>query len=473
MTARFEAGLDIDGNDSENADSDDDSESDSEDQDSDEEFYYPGGEYLVDTRQYIAQWSLPRASKRLAAQRAEVQVSVISRKKTKLEWFTHLKRYLSRVSDILGLQTFTFTASQIGDDRPLSICRFSPNSRLLVTASWSGLAKIWSIPNFEHVLTLKGQKERVSGISFHPGSTLSQNSRELNVVTSGMDGTVNLHNFESDLPVGELLGHKKRVARVNFHPSGRFIGTASYDRTWRFWDAETTVELFMQKGHSREVFDIGFQGDGALVATAGLDAVGRVWDLRSGRSIMVLQGHVKPIFTLDWSPDCHTLATGSEDNTIRVWDVRQAKSTYTIPAHTNLVSNVKFWTAGDGFESTGAGDSWKMTDPPRFSKGEDDDVDMDPAVDMRDSDDDDENGARDVDKHDDGSLSLRKQLLTGGHLVSSSYDGTCKIFSVGDWKPLKSLAGLESKVTGCDVSGDGRFIATASYDRTFKLFAPE
>ncbi|KAJ3212611.1 hypothetical protein HDU82_008833 [Entophlyctis luteolus] len=409
MTARFEAGLDIDGNDSENADSDDDSESDSEDQDSDEEFYYPGGEYLVDTRQYIAQWSLPRASKRLAAQRAEVQVSVISRKKTKLEWFTHLK----------------------------------------------------------------GQKERVSGISFHPGSTLSQNSRELNVVTSGMDGTVNLHNFESDLPVGELLGHKKRVARVNFHPSGRFIGTASYDRTWRFWDAETTVELFMQKGHSREVFDIGFQGDGALVATAGLDAVGRVWDLRSGRSIMVLQGHVKPIFTLDWSPDCHTLATGSEDNTIRVWDVRQAKSTYTIPAHTNLVSNVKFWTAGDGFESTGAGDSWKMTDPPRFSKGEDDDVDMDPAVDMRDSDDDDENGARDVDKHDDGSLSLRKQLLTGGHLVSSSYDGTCKIFSVGDWKPLKSLAGLESKVTVCDVSGDGRFIATASYDRTFKLFAPE
>ena len=58
-----------------------------------------------------------------------------------------------------------------------------------------------------------------------------------------------------------------RVARVAFHPSGRYIGTASFDHTWRLWDAETSVELLLQEGHSREVFGIGFQCDGSLVAT--------------------------------------------------------------------------------------------------------------------------------------------------------------------------------------------------------------
>jgi U4/U6 small nuclear ribonucleoprotein PRP4 len=71
-----------------------------------------------------------------------------------------------------------------------------------------------------------------------------------------------------DTPIGTLDGHDMRVARLAFHPSGRFVGTASFDTTWRFWDVETRQELLLQEGHSREVFSIGFQIDGALVATA-------------------------------------------------------------------------------------------------------------------------------------------------------------------------------------------------------------
>ncbi|KAJ3024709.1 UNVERIFIED_CONTAM: hypothetical protein HDU68_007867 [Siphonaria sp. JEL0065] len=461
LTARFEAGADLgdsaDDDDDDDSDADDDSDDDEE---VDEEFFYPGGEDLFGARQYFLSWSMPRASKRIAAQRAEVQLSVLSRKKTKLEWFTNLK-------------SFSFAASQIGDERPLTYCTFAPNSRLLATGSWSGLVKLWSIPNSDHVLTLKGQKERVSGIAFHPGSTLYQSPDSLNLVTSGMDGKVNLHSFQSNLPIGELIGHEQRVARVAFHPSGRFIGTASYDHTWRLWDAETTQEMLLQKGHSREVFAIGFQGDGALVATAGLDAIGRVWDLRSGRSIMVLQGHVKPIYALDWSPNGHIIATGSEDNSIRIWDVRQAKSTYTIPAHTNLVSTVKFWDAGDGFESKGAPEDWTFLDPPRFKSGDKSGNGMDVDGEGDDEDDGDDDDEMKDGEDNSADAGLKKQLLTGGHLVSSSYDGTCKIFSEGDWKPLKSLAGLEGKVMGCDVSSDGKYIATASFDSTCKLFTPE
>jgi U4/U6 small nuclear ribonucleoprotein PRP4 len=70
-----------------------------------------------------------------------------------------------------------------------------------------------------------------------------------------------------------------------------------------------------------------------------------------------------------------------------------------------------------------------------------------------------------------GNAETRRNVLNGSFLASSSYDGTCKIWTDGDFKPLKSMTGLEGKVTCCDISGDAKYVATTLYDRTFKLFA--
>ena len=67
--------------------------------------------------------------------------------------------------------------------------------------------------------------------------------------------------------MGKLKGHRVRVARVAYHTSGRFIGTASFDTSWRLWDAATCQELLLQEGHAKEVYALAFQADGALVAT--------------------------------------------------------------------------------------------------------------------------------------------------------------------------------------------------------------
>ncbi len=42
-------------------------------------------------------------------------------------------------------------ASQIVDPRPVSWCQFSPDSKMLVTGSWSGLCKLWSVPDCKEV----------------------------------------------------------------------------------------------------------------------------------------------------------------------------------------------------------------------------------------------------------------------------------------------------------------------------------
>ncbi|KAJ3367609.1 U4/U6 small nuclear ribonucleoprotein Prp4 [Kappamyces sp. JEL0680] len=243
------------------------------------------------------------------------------------------------------------------------------------------------------------------------------------------------YSIAQDTPIGTLDGHDMRVARLAFHPSGRFVGTASFDTTWRLWDIETCQELLLQEGHSREVFALGFQRDGALAASAGLDSIGRVWDLRIGRSIMVLRSHIKPILALDWSPNGYQLATGGEDNTIRVWDIRAAKCFYTIPAHKSTVTQIRYWTSSEAFESSSF-DGWTL------GSSANSEMEID-------------------DSSDAGSVftpgsSIRRQVLDGSIIVSSSYDGTCKLWTDGDYKPLKSLSGLEGRITCADISGGRR-----------------
>ncbi len=47
-------------------------------------------------------------------------------------------------------------------------------------------------------------------------------------------------------PLVTLRGHADRCCRVAFHPSGRFLGSTSFDTTWRLWDIETSKELLTQ-----------------------------------------------------------------------------------------------------------------------------------------------------------------------------------------------------------------------------------
>ncbi|XP_071948009.1 U4/U6 small nuclear ribonucleoprotein Prp4-like [Antedon mediterranea] len=292
-------------------------------------WYHEGPQSLKSARQWIAKYSLPRAQQRIAESRQVLQVPDTVRHAKKQE--LHNK-----------LRNITAIGSEIGDTRPISFCRFSPNSQVLATSSWSGLIKLWSVPEFKPIRTLRGHNHNVGGIVFHPQATIGRDESTFCMASCATDGSVKLWSLDSEEPLANVEGHDARVARIEFHPSGRFLGTACYDKSWRLWDLEVQEEILHQEGHSKEVYCIDFQCDGSLVATGGLDAFGRIWDLRTGRCVMFLDGHLQSVLSINCSPNGYSVATGSGDNSVKIWDLRQRKSVYTIPAHQNLVSGVKF-----------------------------------------------------------------------------------------------------------------------------------
>ena len=382
-----------------------------------EEFYTEGLVELLAARKSIARYSLPRAKARIATQKLESAIPLR----------THIK-HRKALKD--RLQNFDLFGTQIAGERPISLVRFSPNGEIIAAGNWGGGVKLLDVPNLEAKKTLRGHTDRVGGISWFPNATLPSSTvsaESINLATSGGEGKIHLWSLTSDTPISTLEGHTDRVARVEFHPSGHYLASASSDTTWRLWDVATTTELLLQEGHSREVYALSFNTDGSLLASAGLDSIGRIWDLRTGRTVMILDGHIRPIHGLDWGTDGHRVLSGSADGWIKCWDVRSVKCMNSFGAHRSVVSDLRWFKGHDSGETFMA--EQKELRPDQM-----------------------------------------KPKKEGTFFVSSGFDKEVNIFSADDWARVKSLSGHSGNVLGCDVSQDGKWIASCGHDRTVKLW---
>jgi U4/U6 small nuclear ribonucleoprotein PRP4 len=395
-------------------------EEEEEGDEQEEEFYSRGTEELLQARINIAQYSIPRAKRRIEFQKKEATIPLR----------THVK-FRKEIKE--RLQTFELQGSQTAGDRHISMTRISPNGKIVATGNWGGQVKLIDIPTLEHKRTLRGHTNKISGISWMPGATLPESNvseNSVNLASGGAEGQIHLWSLSQDTPLSTLSGHSQRVCRVEFHPSGKYLASASEDTSWRLWDVETTTELVLQEGHSRGVYAVSFSTDGSLLASAGLDSIGRIWDLRSGRTVMILDGgndgHIKPIYGLDWGPDGHRVLTASADGWIKCWDVRKVQRSGGIGAHTSAVSDV------------------------RWFKGLDDPVEgIHPG-------------------QDEKGMQIPKK--SGTFLVSAGFDHKVNVFSADDWALAQSLTGHTGPVASVDVSRDGRWIVSGGHDRTVKLW---
>ncbi|THH32454.1 hypothetical protein EUX98_g1730 [Antrodiella citrinella] len=387
----------------------DDESSDDESEDGGEEFYTEGSLELLEARRRLAEYSLPRAQKRVAQQRIDSKMP------------------LGRIIDIrkkvfAEVKAFANLGSQIGDERPIAQVRFSPNSKILATGSWSGNVKLWNVPSCTPIKTLTGHSDRIGGVAWHPKATLSQSENAVNLVSGAGDTNLQLWSLNSDQPLAILKGHEDRVCRVAFHPSGNYVASASFDTTWRLWDVNTHKELLLQEGHSKEVYSVEFQDDGALVASG------------------------------------YQIATGSGDDTVRIWDMRSLKALYTIPAHLSNVSDIRFFRS-DNIPFTPSAASSKDT--------KDNDVNMDATDDSK-ADPDKTSALNGIEQAEQDY-----HYRSGLYFASAGYDGLVKLWSADDWQLLRTLPTDGGKVMSVDLSNDAKLLASGTYNRNFQMFAPE
>jgi len=364
----------------------------------------------------VFEFSIERARERVMVQKRKRENPYPGEEEAEVRRIQELERRFKK---------YTSACSCTADKRTISCLSFAPNSQLLVTGSWSGICKVWTVPQCRQIFEFESHDDaRVSDVAFHPFSGSNMDETSCNIASCDVDGNVYLWplppasdyqeldvvgegetKVRSIKPIAKFSGHQERCSRMAFHPSGRYLATTSYDLLWYLWDLESGRAVVKQRGHSRPLYGLAMQNDGSLLATGDLGGNCRIWDLRSGKSVMPLRGgHSKQVLAMDFAPNGFHLATGSGDHTVRIWDIRKKACLYTIPAHGALVSDVR-WEPNGGY-----------------------------------------------------------------YLLTSGYDSTAKVWSSMDFQLLRTFSAHEAQVTRCGVAPNGEFIATSSFDRTWKLW---
>ena len=292
-------------------------------------------------------------------------------------------------------------ATLAGHTGRVTFAAFSPDGKLLVSASHDGSARLWDVDKRAplHVLMLapaeaagaaggasspratsaaagETGRSRVAHAAFSPNGTqlatgsldgtvavwsvadgrLLNRAREHSagvfhvayapdgrrLVTAGGDGTVRVWTVGSGTPA-QVLDPKSdwAVASAEFSPDGRYVVAGARGEGARLWHADSG-RLVATLTHPRGLYSARFDPAGLTVLTASGDGKARLWSVPEGRLVATLEGHTDRVFQAAFSADGARILTVSADHSARIWNARTRAPVATLRGHVQQVRHGEF-----------------------------------------------------------------------------------------------------------------------------------
>uniref|UniRef100_A0A915BX92 NLE domain-containing protein n=1 Tax=Parascaris univalens TaxID=6257 RepID=A0A915BX92_PARUN len=286
-----------------------------------------------------------------------------------------------------------------------------------------------------------------------------------------------------------LPGHGEPVISIQFSPDGKGLASGSGDCTVRFWDVDTELPLRTCKAHTSWVLCIAWSPDARKLASACKNGEICLWNAHTGAQIgRKLTGHKQWINQLAWQPFhqdpiSRFLASAGKDGMIRIWDTVSYTVVRTLSSHTASVTSIRW--GGEGLIYSGSQDRtvkvWRAEDGVlcRTLTGHAHWVNtlaLNVEYALRTSCFDPGNQCIAPDQIEEcrKTAQLRYEKAKGASgeiLVSGSDDFTLYLWRpTTEKKPVARMTGHQQLINQVVFSPDARYIASASFDKSIKLW---
>lgn len=129
------------------------------------------------------------------------------------------------------------------------------------------------------------------------------------VVSGGEDGLVVLWDRATGRQLRSFLAHRGPVTRLLPLPDGRRLVTTGADGVVALWALETGAKLRGVLAHEGGVTDAALSADGARLLSGGKDRRARLWEVESGRELLALPEQPGAVTAVGFQGEAAWLAT--------------------------------------------------------------------------------------------------------------------------------------------------------------------
>jgi WD40 repeat protein/formylglycine-generating enzyme required for sulfatase activity/serine/threonine protein kinase len=265
------------------------------------------------------------------------------------------------------------------------------------------------------------------------------------IVTASADRTAKVWEAASGKLLATLDGHKEPLTGATFSPDGKFIVTSCADKTAKVWETERGKLLTTLEGHKDGLLSSVFSPDSRSIVTASYDKTAKVWEAISGKSLSTLEGHTGSVHSALFSPDGKLIVTVSADRTAKVWDYKSSKLLLTLEGHKAPIISALFSPDGKQIATTSVDKTVKIWDA---------------------------SSGKLLVTLEGHKAPIISALFSpdGKQIATASADKTAKIWDASSGKLLVTLEGHKGNVYSALFSPDGKLVLTASYDQSARLW---
>ena len=282
-------------------------------------------------------------------------------------------------------------------------------------------------------------------------------------LSDASSGSIELRRAATGEVEEVLAGHQITPSDLAFSVDGRWLASASRDRTVRLWNTGTGEGTVVARNTT--ITELAFTPDGRQLAGAGLDGHLWLWDLDLGGAEPTAtlaqrrRDEGGALSTLAVDPDGRWLATGTEEGLVRLWSLTALRAVgpdkdlgLMRPIESDLsgVTSLTFAEGGELLAIATADGRVRVASTTRMVQG----LPM-PFI---------------ANRSLPGASASDSLFLPDGRLVLACTDGVLRVLRLAD-ADLSSVHGHGGPVTSLALAADGSRLLSGSSDSTLRLWS--